>query len=167
MELKVKIDVSGALLTGKAPEIIQRNLDAAITRATLLLHKEVIDRTPQGASGAQGGLINSIKYDIPGKGTPIVKGIIATKQKYGEVIEKGRAAGKGMPIDVLIPWLRKKLGITDEKELARANFLIRRKIMAKGFEGAHMFEKALNENLSKVEAIFKEAGFDMIKELSE
>lgn len=167
MELKIKIDVKGALLTGKAPDIVQKNLEEAITRATNLLHNEVLNRTPQGALGAQGGLINSIKGDVLLKGTPMVKGVIVTKHPYAEVIEKGRRPGKGIPVNALIPWLIGKLKITDEKELARANFLIRRKIKAQGFKGAHMFEKALNENYNKVEAIFRDAGFNIAKELSE
>jgi len=43
----------------------------------------------------------------------------------------------------------------------------RRKIKRHGFEGHHMFENALNENMGKVDAIFKQAGFDIAKELSE
>lgn len=168
MELKIKIDVQGALLKGKAPEIVQRNLDEAITRATMLLWNEVLKRTPQGASGSKNGLLNSIKADVILKGTPVVKGIIVTDKKYGEVIEKGRQPGKGIAEaarPALIQWVNVKLGI-EGKAAERVAFLISRKIKKYGFEGHHMFEKALNENMGKVDDIFKKAGFDIAKELS-
>jgi len=97
MELKIKIETQGALFSGKAPEIIQKQLDQAITSATMLLTAEVIKRTPQGVFGAQGGLLGSIKGEVVQKGTPVVKGIVCTASPYGEVMESGRRAGAKMP----------------------------------------------------------------------
>lgn len=169
MELKIKVDVQGALLKGKALEVVQKNLDQAITRATILLHNEVLKRTPQGASGSKYGLMNSIKGDVVLKGTPMVKGIVATAQKYGEVIEKGRQPGKGIAKEarpVLIKWVNEKLKI-EGKQAERVAFLISRKIKKYGFEGRHMFENALNDNMGVLDDIFKKVGFDISKELSE
>lgn len=167
MELKIKIDVQGALLKGKAPEIIKKNLEGAITKATMLLHAEVIKRTPQGVSPAGSGLLHSIKGDVVQKGTLYVKGIVGTANPYGEVVEKGRAAGKGIPIDALTVWVQRKLGITDPETVRKVSIIISSRAKRYGIKGAHMFENALNENMDKIEAIFKKAGFDMAKELSE
>ncbi len=163
--ISVRVDTSGALLSGQAPEIIQKNLDKAIVEATLLLWREVQSRTPQGVSGYQGGLISTIQQEVFGKGTSAIKGVVAQGKPYGEVIEKGRTAGKGMPpAGSLLRWLEVKLGLS-EKEAKRIEFVVRRKIKTKGFTGAHMFDQALKDNEIRVEAIFIKAGFTMVKEL--
>ena len=54
MEIKVKFDTQGALLSGKGPAIVQRNLDAFITDAAAFLAGQVQARTPQGALNRAG-----------------------------------------------------------------------------------------------------------------
>jgi hypothetical protein len=182
MELKIKIEVKGALLEGKAPKIIQKGLDRAITEATLFLYKEVAQRTPQGVYGAQGGLLASIQHEVQQKGTPIVKGIVVSASKYAEVIEKGRTAGKGMPPGAilasnlktrelmaqggLVRWIMQKFGV-DMKKAIQLEFVVRRSIGRKGFKGVHMFEKALNENFGELQRIFERHGMTIARELSE
>ncbi len=164
--ISIRIDTSGALLNGQAPAIVQKNLDKAIVEATLFLWREVQSRTPQGVGGYQGGLISTIQQEISGKGTPVVKGTIFQGKPYGEVIEKGRTAGKGMPPEgSLLRWLEVKLGLS-EKEAKRIEFVVRRKIKAKGFDGAHMFEQAIQDNLTRVEAMFTKVGFTITTELN-
>lgn len=166
MEIKLRLDVTGALLTGKGPEIVQNNLDAAITEAALFLDKQVKALTPQGVGGAQGGLIATIDHAVVGKGTPLIKGVVFHSSKYGDVIEKGRRPGKYVPVDPLRDWIKEKLKITNEKELASVSFLINRKIKKHGFGGAHMFEKAFNKNVSEIQNIFDRYGIIMTKELN-
>jgi hypothetical protein len=182
MEIKIKVATQGALLSDKGPEIIQKGLDRAITEATLFLYREVIKRTPQGVYGAKGGLLGSIQHEVQAKGTPFVKGIVASAHKYAEVIEKGRTAGKKMPpaaiqsSDIktrqliveggLVQWIMLKFGV-DLKKAVQLEFVVRRSIGRKGFEGRHMFEKALNDNFSKVQSIFEKQGLDIARELSE
>lgn len=166
MNLQIKISTKGALLSGQAPAIIQRNLDAFVTEVTFFLLGEVQKRTPQGVYGAQGGLLGSIQAEVVGKGTPIIKGTVMTAQKYGEVIEKGRSAGKGMPPKgTLIRWIETKMGL-DEKTAQRIEFVIRRKIGLKGFEGKHMFEKAVTENLGRIETMAQARGLIIATELN-
>jgi hypothetical protein len=49
----------------------------------------------------------------------------------------------------------------------RLEFIIRRKIGQKGFPGAQMFEKALDENMAKLMEIFDKAGFEITRELNQ
>ncbi len=173
MNLRLNVDTSGALFAGQAPAIIQSNLDRAITEVILLLYAKVTGYTPQGVFGAQGGLLGSIRHDVLGKGTPVVHGIVQTAHKYAEVIEKGRRPGKGIAsavpgdkyVSPLLPWIRVKLGLSG-KDADRAAYLIGRKIKAKGFEGAHMFEKAFNENIGKIQNIFERYGLKVAQELN-
>ena len=167
MNFRVGINTQGALLSGKGPKVVQSNLDQAITEATLFLDAKVKANTPQGVGGAQGGLLDSIQNEVQGRGTPMVKGVVMSGHPTAQVIEKGRRPGKGLPRDVLRGWIIKKLGITGEKELASVSFLISRKIKAKGFKGAHMFEKALTENWNTVQGIFSRYGITLARELNE
>lgn len=189
MELKCTITQKGAIFEGKAPEIIQKQLEKAMTEAVSFLEREVKLRTPTGVYGAA-GLLGSIHGEVVQKGTPIVKGVVASSSKYGEVVEKGRTAGKAMPPGgaaacalkgqrgrgikkgqtyyegPLIRWIEVKFGV-DNKTAAKLEWPIRKKIAVKGFEGAHMFENALTENKEKLEEIFNRAGFDIAQKLSE
>lgn len=165
MNLSISVETKGALLSGKAPAIIQAGLDGFITEATMFLLAEVKKRTPQGVGGAQSGLLGSIQADVTGKGSRLVKGTVMTAQQYGEVIEKGRTPGKGMPPKgSLVRWIEVKLGLS-EQEARRVEFVIRRKIGARGFDGAAMFEKAVTENQSRLEAMAERYGLKIATEL--
>ena len=166
MKLRIWTNTQGALLSGDGPKIVKQNLDQAITDATLFLDAMVKARTPQGVNGAQGGLLGSIQNEVVGKGTVLIKGVVMSAHPTAEVIEKGRKPGKGVPSGVLREWIEKKLGIVGEKELNSVEFLIRRKIKAKGFEGAHMFEQALTENWPAVQGIFSRYGITIAQELN-
>jgi hypothetical protein len=166
VDYRIRIDTSGPLLSGKAPAIVQRNVEAFVTEATLFLAVEVQKRTPQGVYGAQGGLLSTVQPDIQGKGTMLVKGIVGHSKPYGDVIEKGRTAGKGMPPQgSLVRWIEVKMGL-DNKTAQRIEFVVRRKIGQKGFEGAQMFEKGFLENFGRVQAMGARRGLTITKELN-
>lgn len=166
METAIRIKLSGPLLQGKSQTIIQRHQETAITEAVMFLLPQIKMRTPAGVFGDQGGLRAQILPDIQDKGTPVVRGIVATASPYGEVVEKGRRPGKGMPPKgSLVRWLEVKLGL-DEKTAQRIEFVVRRKIARKGFPGAEMFSKGLSENWSILQQIFQKHGFQMTEELN-
>lgn len=167
MELKVSVTQKGKIFEGVSQFIIRDKLSQAMYEATAFLEREVKKRTPQGVGGAQGGLLSTIHGEVIGKGTSVIKGIVGHTSKYGDVIEKGRTAGKAWPPEgSLIRWIEVKMGF-GAAEAKRIEFLIRRKIGKKGFPGAFMFERALNENWGKLQGIFDRCGFEIARELSE
>ncbi len=167
MELKVSVIQKGKIFEGKGPEIVNENLTAAMYEATSFLEREVKRRTPQGVFGAKGGLRSTIRGEVEGKGTPLIKGIVAHTSVYGDVIEKGRTAGKTWPPEgSLLRWIEVKLGV-DERTAKRLEFVIRRKIGKKGFPGVYMFENAFNENWTKIQKIFDRCGFEIARELED
>lgn len=97
MELKIEFTVPEQLKEFMNPITIQRRIDRAVVKATNLLLAEVKKRTPQGVGGAKGGLLASIQSDVLGKGTPIVKGVVVSKNPYAQVVEEGRKPGGKMP----------------------------------------------------------------------
>jgi hypothetical protein len=167
MELKVSVTTKGKIFEGKAPEIIREQLTSAMYEATSFLEREVKKRTPTGVYGAKGGLVSTIHGEVLGKGTPMIKGIVGHgKGTYGDVLEKGRRAGKTWPPEgALLRWIEVKMGL-DTVQAKRLEFIIRRKIGKKGFPGAQMFEKALDENMGKLTEIFDKAGFEITRELN-
>jgi hypothetical protein len=167
MELKVSVKTKGKIFEGKAPEIIHDALADAMYEATSFLEAEVKKRTPIGVGGAKGGLMSTIHGEPIEKGVPVIKGVIATSSRYGEVIEKGRRAGKTWPPEgELVRWIEVKMGLPEEMA-KRLEFVIRRKIGQKGFPGVHMFENALKEGWPTLKKIFDGAGFEIARELNE
>jgi hypothetical protein len=168
MEYKVTISTKGSLLSGKGSEIINDALTSIITESMELLLKNVKRLTPRGVYGAQGkGLLGSIQGEVIGRGTPLVMGQVASSNKYAEVIEKGRAPGKKWPPEgSLLRWIQVKMNmwgktqhIKSRKKLSPAamakslEFVIRRKIGQKGFEGAWMFKKGLEVSMPVMDRI--------------
>lgn len=167
MDIKATVTARGPVFEGKAPEILNRALAAAMDEATLLLEGEVKKRTPQGVFGAKGGLLSTIHGEVEGRGTPVVKGIIGTQSKYGEVVEKGRRPGQKMPPEgTLLRWIEVKMGL-DAVAARKIEYVVRRKIGKKGFPGAHMFEAAFDLNFVKLQEIFDRYGFAIARKLDE
>lgn len=170
MDMTAKIELSGPLLKGKGPEIIQQNLVAAMDEVTMRLWREIQILTPLGNSGSS-GLRGSIQVEVKPRGGPVrmgtpIVGIIGTPLVYGQVVEMGRRAGKGKPpVKALREWVAYRLGLSGE-ELERATYAVRNKIAVEGTKGVHMFERAFNENLSDIQAIFGRYGFQIAQELN-
>jgi hypothetical protein len=134
--------------------------------ATAYLEREVRKNTPTGVYGAKGGLLSTVHGEVVGKGTPVIKGIVAHGSAYGDVVEKGRRAGKRWPPEgALLRWIEVKMGIP-EAQAKRLEFVIRRKIGKKGFPGAAMFENTLKKSWPKLRKIFDDAGFEITKNLN-
>lgn len=169
MEIRVSISNKGGFFDRLPAEVVEKNLTAAMYEAVGLLEGKVKAYTPQGVFGERGGgLRASIHGEVQGKGTPLLKGIVATNNvAYGEVVEKGRRPGMKMPPEgKLIRWMEVKLGL-DSETAKKREFLLRRKIGKKGFPGARMFERALDENMDKLQAVFDHYGFNIAKELGQ
>ncbi len=164
MDFQIRVEKSGKVFAGQASRILEQNLTSAMYEATLFLEGEVRKGTPQGVYGTQGGLISTIYSEVQGKGTPVMKGIVGEQSKYGEVIEKGRRPGQKMPpAGTLLRWIEVKMGVS-EAQAAQIEFVVRRKIGQKGFEGARMFEKAITKGLPALQGIFEKYGFKIVQE---
>lgn len=145
MNMTIRVDTSGALLKGQGPEVIARNVEEAITDATLFLEGRVKMRTPRRT----GNLARSIQHEIQGKGTAVVKGIVATAQPYALPVETGTGVygPKGVPYVV-----KTKNG---------------KQVTIQGMKGAEMFKGTLIEYQNAVEAIFARHGLQIAVELGQ
>lgn len=160
------VRITGPLFDGTAPAVAQRRIETFITSATLLVWREVQKHTPQGVYGYQGGLAGSIGHEVTGKGTMLVKGRVFHTKPYGDVIEKGRGPGKGMPPPgTLERWIEVKFGV-DAKTAKRLEYVVRRKIGQRGFEGAAMFEKGLDDAWPVMVRMARAAGLEIARDLN-
>ena len=165
MNFNARIEISGPLLA-QGPAVVQRHIESFVTEATLLLHREVLLRTPQGVHGAQGGLLGSIQHDVLGRGTRMVRGEVVTGSPYGEVVERGRRPGKWPPPGgALREWVALKFGVSG-RDLDRAEFLVRRKIARQGTPGHAMFSRGLMENLTRLQSMAEARGLKLAVDLS-
>jgi hypothetical protein len=166
MELKVSITRKGGVFDGKTEEVIREELLGAMYEATMFLERKVKSGTPQGVYGAKGGLLSTIHGEVIDRGVGIIRGIVGHQSAYGDVIEKGRTAGKAMPPEgSLIRWIQVKLGMS-ETEAKGIEYVIRRKIALRGFEGAQMFQKAFEEGMPTLTNIFDKRGFNIARRLN-
>ena len=146
MKIDIEYDLTDIRsLANRYPEITLDETEKVLDTVVRRLEKEVVERTPAGVGG-DAGLRGSIHGEVVSFGMP-VKAQVGTPLEYGEVVEHGRRPGKAMPpVEPIAQWARSILGITDAKEARSVGFAIARKIAVKGFEGAHMFEKAWKDN---------------------
>ena len=145
METKIFYNINQIhKLAKKYPDIVMDETEDVMSVIVARLEKEVAERTPAGVGGAA-GLRGSIEGKVLTFGRTVY-GSVDTPLEYGEVRELGRRPGKGFPPPGPIElWVRSILGV-DEKKVKSVAFLVARKIAVKGFEGAHMFERAWEEN---------------------
>jgi hypothetical protein len=135
-------------------ETINLNIQGMVYELCLYLEKKVKDATPVGVYGAQGGLLSTIQHSVS-RGVSVIKGKVFHQSPYGDVVELGREVGKRMPPPgVLIRWLEVKWGLTT-KEAEQIEFVVRRKIAIKGFEGKFMFKNAVGKNQTIIKTIIK------------
>ena len=73
---------------------------------------------------------------------------------YGEFVDKGRKPGaKGVPVQALIDWLKRKKIESDITKAKSMAFAIQKKIKADGIKPTNFVENMLTENAAKIEAM--------------
>lgn len=171
MKISSTLKMTGALLTGRPSEVVRKNQVASMHEVTQLATRLVKEKTPQGVMGAQGGLLSTIQPEVREISAGVL-GIVGTVSPYGLVREKGRRPGKGMPPGgkgskerPLLRWIEVKMGVS-RAEAELIEYPVRRKIATKGTEGAHMFEKTLDEDWGEFQSVFDRYGVAISRGLS-
>ena len=136
-----------------APELVAEEMGLAVREASLLLEREVRERTPVGVGGG-GGLAGSIGARdpevVPGEGGV---GVVGTALRYAVPVELGRRpGGRQPPVQALADWAQARLGVSAEESRGVA-WAIARRIALEGTEGAHMFRAGTRAVAGAVEGI--------------
>ncbi len=101
------------------PGLVREETAAVLGLTLARLEGEAVKRAPKGVSAA-GGYAGSIFGEVHAFGES-VSGVMGTPCVYAEVIEFGREKEKFPPIDPLIHWARRVLGLGDEEAVKALN----------------------------------------------
>lgn len=135
----------------RAPDLVRKELLAAVTEADMLLEREVKDATPT-ATGVSRASIFSREQALPDGAI----GVVGTSQTHMAYVELGTQP-HFPPVQALEDWVRVKLGISDPKKVHGIAYLIARKIARRGTKGKEMFKLTWDRYQPQVEAIFSRA----------
>lgn len=128
----------------------------AMAEITEMLRREVVTRTPIGASG---NLRGSIFTDIRGESRGELRGVVASRVPHAGYVEFGRRAGGGIPPwgegTPLYRWVDRKLESRDG-EIESVAFLVARAIARRGIPARRMFARAFEENHGRIEGRIRE-----------
>jgi len=132
--------------------IAQPELDRAMTEALAVLEGEIVGRTPVNT-----GFLRS-SFGTTQRRTPMaVEGEVRSVSTYAAPVEFGRLPGKMPPVDAIEYWVRRKLGITGDREARSVAFAIARSIGKKGTKGAFMVRDGLQAATPYIERLFDDA----------
>ncbi|QIL81817.1 hypothetical protein G7047_19265 [Diaphorobacter sp. HDW4A] len=144
-----------------APAFTREVLEAAMTEATQLVEREVIENIPRASTGLTA---KSITRDV--MSTPAgVLGVVGSSQPSALFLELGTRPHMP-PIDALVPWVRAVLGIRDPKEAKSVAFLVGRKIAREGTKPQRPFERAVTSTETQVIAMFEDAAQRIVRHLA-
>ena len=143
------------------PDALNAAIERGLERATELLRSAAtgMAQSPLGASvpGGLGEFARSVRGEVR-RGRQGAAGhvfLAPPADQYGMFVETG-SAPHFPPPGALAGWVRRRLGISNEKQVREIAFLIGRKISRQGTEGHHIFERTLRENEQRVLAILDE-----------
>ena len=139
----------------RAPDIVADEFEAALLLSTGMLHSEIVDNTPVGASGGSGaGLSGSINYDV-NRSVGEVTGVVGTANPYAVPVEMGTRP-HFPPLAPIREWVEARLGVSAD-EVDSVAFLIARKISREGTQGQFMFRNAFQRLTPNIEATMRSA----------
>ena len=143
------------------PQTLRNGIERGLRRATDLLRAAVstLAQSPLGVSapGAFGEYAGSLTTEVVDEdGRPVGRVFLAPPaDRYGLFVEVG-SRPHFPPPGALDGWVRRRLGITGDREVREVAFLIGRKIARAGTPGHFFFERALGDNESRVVAVMEE-----------
>ncbi len=121
-----------------------------------MLRREVMARTPIGASG---NLRGNIYTGIKGISPQVLRGVVASRTPYARYVEFGRRAGGRMPPwregTSLYRWVAHKLDPPDG-QIESVSFLVARAIARRGIPASRMFARAFEQNQSRIDRRIRE-----------
>lgn len=146
----------------KLAAIAQPELDRAMAEALAVLEGQVVGRTPVNT-----GFLRSAFGTTQRRQPMAVEGELRSAASYAAPVEFGRKPGKMPPVDAIEYWVRRKLGITGDREARSVAFVIARAIGRKGTQPSFMVGEGFQAAMPYVEKIFDDAADRIIKRMSE
>jgi hypothetical protein len=169
-------------------KILAERLVPALTEATMLLEREIKQRTPVGVTeAARGSITSEVRTGV---GIPVAT--VGSPLKHVAVLNDGRRPGqKPPPAEALELWVRRNVKIDrvhasgmkagqvktrkgktlsrapTSKEALSIAFVIARAIGARGTPARRMFEETLQESEPALQRIFGDVGLRITMDITE
>ena len=164
MELQIQLEGNAsAAMFGQFPDALRQAVERGLARATELLERAVAAAamSPFGtrSGGPLGELARSVKREVfsdTDTGRAIGRVFLGSPaDQYGLFVEVGTRPHFPPPA-AIEGWVRRRLGVTNDRQARELAFLIGRKIARTGTPGRFLFERALEENEERVVRILEE-----------
>ncbi len=162
MQVRIQVEsTAGAETLERFPESLRQGVERGLERATELLERAVAAgaRSPLGAESRNplGELARSVTREVYHEDGRAVGRVFlgAPADQYGIFVEVGTRPHFPPPA-AIEGWVRRRLGVTDDRQARQLAFLIGRKIARHGTKGRFLFERALHENVDRVAEILEE-----------
>lgn len=146
----MQVTKSGQLFReAEAVGVVDEALNKSLTGAAAFLAGQIKLAAPVGVTSALRGSILWSVSSLAGEAR------VFTPLEYALPIERGRKAA-WPPLDPILLWVKRKLGISDEKQARNVAFLICRKLGTARRPGDFFFEKAVQKNEREIQRAFFE-----------
>ncbi len=153
IELSVEFVVPKVpLFDGTAQRVVNEEMRAAANTGLLILKGAIIPITPVGVTEL---LRQGVQTSLAGEGVAMV-GRVFDPVPHALPVEDG-SKPHWPPRGPIELWVRRKFGITNEKEARSVAFLVARKIARSGTPAVKMFQKGFNAVRGQIVARFETA----------
>lgn len=167
-------EVNAALKRGQAE--IHAAFARGLRRGAVAVQRDAMLRLTTNGSVNFGLLRASIGTQIdeaklqawvgPGLGGRKAAGLSGDPVNYGYYVEHGRRAGRRPPPIALALWVRRRLGVSDPKQLRRVTYLVGRKIAQRGIRARPFLRPAIEGSAAAVRILIASEIDKTIKELN-
>lgn len=148
--MQFQVEVHTSPIFARAPQIAAEEIDAAMVYGVNELRNEIVPRVPVN----QGLLRQGVQVDLAG--TPVERaGRVFDAVAYAPAVEAGSVPHFPPPGPLQL-WVRRKLGISDEKDVRSVAFLIGRAIARRGTKARNFFRDGVAVAKGRVQARFAE-----------
>lgn len=129
----------------------KKAIKQAVVKGLFAIHGDATKKTPVGVSAVLRSSIH-VNPDADGLG-----GSVDANARYAKFVEYGRGPGKAPPPDAMELWVRRVIGLSDEREIKEAAYLIGQKIARDGTKPQPFMRPAARENEAKIILDIKQA----------
>lgn len=153
MELTFEFRVPNIpLLNGQAQQVIDEELRAAVNSGLLIFKGQIQPLVPVGVTGQ---LRQGVSTSLAGEDVSLV-GRVFDPVAYAMPVEAG-SRPHFPPIGPIQLWVRRKLGISGERESRSVAFLVARAISRRGTPAREFFKRGFEAGKGQVLAIFEKS----------
>jgi hypothetical protein len=162
MDLSIEFKIPKTpLFDGTAGQVVREELARAMNASVLHLKGQIMPLVPVGVTALLRG---GVQTSIAGEGVTLT-GRVYDAVSYALPVELG-SRPHFPPIAPIALWVRRKLGISDEREARSVAFLIARKISRVGTKPRLFFKRGFEAGKGRVSTFFAEANARIVSRLA-